>query len=534
MLEQDHREAYKYNMYSFNSRAGDSRWATDEEMKKSLRRIRIAEEAYPSGGVPLISNGKEAYVDDSDSHSLIIGATGSKKTRMLCMPLLNILAKAGESFITTDPKGELYERTSGILSKHGYNVVVLNFRAPSYGAQWNPLELPYKFYRSGEKDKAAELINDFVTGITLGSDSLQPFWERSAAQCCFGLLWLMMECAEAEQINVRSLSYLRSFIQLENQAGPLYELYKNLNPQTLAAISLSGTMNAADVTRASIGITLDQCIRVFSAQQNLSEMLSQSSFDLERIGQEKTAIFIIMPDEKSTYHFLVSLFVKQCYEALIHSAYNFPQHMLPVRVNFVLDEFANMPTIPDMSNMISAARSRNIRFSLVVQGEYQLVAKYKEDAQTIKGNCSNWIFLTSRELPLLREVSDMCGSINNVPLISVSQLQRLNKERGESLVFHARQYPFISLLADIDQYEFEKIASIAIPKRNRQYVRVFDLADYLSTHTTEQCKQLFKDEFTEINSCDQGAVALADREQAELLHNLDEQYELYKRNTVKP
>lgn len=498
----DNYEAYKYNMYANVSAHNDTRWATDDEIKNSLREIVINDYHYPCGGMPLLSDGKVAYVDSSDTHSLILGATGSKKTRLLCMPLLQILAKAGESIIATDPKGELYERTSGILKKNGYKLVVLNFRNPSCGDAWNPLALPYQFYQAGEKDKAAEILNDFVY-CNITNENTDPFWEQTAGNFCFGLLWFLLECAREEEVNVRSLAFLRTYAKAFENDGPLDILYNFLNKQSLAAISLSGTLNSTDRTRSSILVTFDQMFRIFSAQQNLSEMLSHSSFNLDQIGLEKTAVFLIMPDEKSTYHFLVSIFIKQCYESLIRVAQEQPSRTLPIRTNFVLDEFANIPAVPDMPSMISAARSRNIRFNLVVQSEHQLRKKYFEDAQTIKGNCDNWVFLTSRELPLLQEISELCGRRKRItepgfdalmPLISVSQLQRLSKERGEALVFHGRQYPYITLLADIDQYEFEYMAPVLLQKRVKHPVPVFKLKSFLQHHTEEELAGLFSDE----------------------------------------
>jgi type IV secretion system protein VirD4 len=192
--------------------------------------------------------------------------------------------------------------------------------------------------------------------------------------------------------------------------------------------------------------------------------LSQSSFNPCNIGKEKTAIYIIVPDEKTTLHFLVTAFIKQTYETLISEAQLQPNRKLPVRLNIVLDEFCNIPTIPDMASMISAARSRNMRFFLMVQGMHQLRCKYKEDAETIRGNCDNWVFLGSREYELLSEISNLCGeTVNNDfdgritsrPLISISELQRLSKEKGESLILHGRHYPFVTELPDIDDYEFE-------------------------------------------------------------------------------
>ena len=100
------------------------------------------DEDYSAAGLPLLSNGVDAYVDNEDTHSLIFGATGSKKTRLFCMPMLNMFAKAGESFIVSDPKGELYARTSGLVKEKGYKTVVLNFRNIGVGDMWNPLALP--------------------------------------------------------------------------------------------------------------------------------------------------------------------------------------------------------------------------------------------------------------------------------------------------------------------------------------------------------------------------------------------------------
>ena len=505
MLSRKKYDSYKYDMYINGQAVEDSRWATEEEMKEVLTEVKIDSKNYDHGGVPLLSDGEVAYIDDSDAHTLIFGATGSKKSRALCMPMLKILAKAGESFVATDPKGELYEHTSGLLKEQGYKVVVLNFRDPSYGDAWNPLTIPYQFYKAGEKDKAAEVLNDFVNSITPRS-SAEPFWDKTAGDFCFGLLLVLLECATEEEVNVRSLAYLRTYAGEDNADIALPDLYNLLNKQSLAAISLSGTLTSTNNTRTSILSVVDRTIRIFSAQQNLSEMLSHSSFDISNIGLEKTAVFLIIPDEKDTYHFLASIFIKQCYESLIRVAQEQPNRILPIRTNFVLDEFSNMPTIPDMPSMITAARSRNIRFSLIVQSENQLRKMYNDEAQTIKGNCSNWVFLTSRELPLLKELSELCGyrkssmirNEDSVPLISVSQLQRLNKERGEALVFYGRKYPYITQLADITEYKFKHLASQPLVKRKKKLVPVFQLNKYIALHSEEELTRLFADECNEV------------------------------------
>jgi type IV secretion system protein VirD4 len=202
-------------------------------------------------------------------------------------------------------------------------------------------------------------------------------------------------------------------------------------------------------------------VRIFNVQKNLTMMLSGNTIDIRDFGKKKTAVYIIVPDEKTTYHFLVTTFIKQAYEILISEAQKTTARMLPIRVNFVLDEFCNIPKIPDMPSMISAARSRNMRFYLVAQSIHQLRGRYGEDADTIKGNCDNWVFLTSKELTLLNEISELCGSIytsdnRHRRLISISELQRFDKEKGEVLIMHSRQYPIITEMADIDMYSIFK------------------------------------------------------------------------------
>ncbi len=242
---------------------------------------------------------------------------------------------------------------------------------------------------------------------------------------------------------------------------------KSASADSIASLNYFGIANSSDKARGDVQSTLFTLIQVFMTQENLVRNMSYNSFDMRTIGRKKTAIYIIVPDEKNTYHFIATTFVKQCYETLIQEAQKEVNRALPIRVNFVLDEFANIPALPDMPSMITAARSRNMRFFLVIQSVHQLENKYREEAQTIKGNCDNWVFLTSKELSLLEEISKLCGKLrfgeNNEcesPLISVSQLQRLNKNRGEALIFHCRQYPLITELADIDEYYFKKYNAV--------------------------------------------------------------------------
>ena len=472
---------YKYGRYINTNQ--ETRWATTEEIRAAGTYIDLAAKKYPGAGLPLLSNGREAYVDSKDTHSLIFGATGSKKTRLFCMPMLNMFAKAGESFVTTDPKGELYARTSGMMKENGYDIVVLNFRDVGQGDMWNPLALPYELYHSGNREEAIALLNDFVASIAgpQFETTKDRFWPEMASSFALANLLLLMECAEEKEVNLASLA---SMCGSDNEE-PLERLAEMMPSDSLAGMNYRGVFSGAASTRQSIYATMFGMVRIFNTQKKLTMMLSGNTVDIRQFGKKKTAVYIIIPDEKTTYHFLATTFIKQIYEILISEAQKTDRKRLPIRVNFVLDEFCNIPRIPDMPAMISAARSRNMRFFLVVQSLHQLRGKYGEDADTIKGNCDNWVFLTSKELALLNEISELCGSVytsdqRSRRLISVSELQRLDKEKGEALIMHARQYPIITEIADIDQYEmFRNKAPAKMERTELPEVEVFSAEDLL-------------------------------------------------------
>lgn len=471
-------ERYKFSEYINGFQ--ETRWATPDEIKSSSTKIYFKEEPYQGSGLPLIGNAKRAYIDNSDTHSLILGSTGSKKTRLFCMPTIHTMIGAGESFVVTDPKGEIFDMTSGRAQKLGYNVVLLNFRDFSVGDMWNPLEEPAKLYKSGKIDEATAMLNDFVESISTeaATSANDVFWVNSARMLALSVLLVMMESCHFDEINMKTFSQMcvefgKVEDQLANKAleipeeewerNYLDELMKKIPSESLAALNYFAIARSHEKTRADMQSSLFAFVKPFLLQNKLIRNLSESTFDIRNIGKEKTAVYIIVPDERSTYHFIVTSFVKQCYELLIEEAQKNKIKKLPIRVNFVLDEFSNTPPISDMPSMITAARSRNIRFFLVIQSMHQLEKRYGQDAETIKGNCENWVFLASKELKLLEELSQLCGNIRNYepqetirPLITISELQKLNKEHGEALVFYSRHYPFITNLPDIENYMFDR------------------------------------------------------------------------------
>ncbi|MBO7253883.1 MAG: type IV secretory system conjugative DNA transfer family protein, partial [Clostridia bacterium] len=380
----------EYKLGKYEQINQETRWATMEEIKSSSTKINLKNDNYPTAGIPILSDGQIAYVDGNDTHTMIFGATGSKKTRLFCMPILNFFIKAGESFVATDPKGELYARTSGMARANGYKTVVLNFREIGKGDMWNPLKIPYEMYHCGKKDEAVSMLNDFVNVISLQSaqKTNDIFWPQMASAYALANLLLLIEAATPEEFNVSSLGALCTNETTEK----LKILSENMRFDTIAGINYKSVLTSPEKTLQSILASLFAMVRIFITQKNLTNMLSGNTIDITRFGEEKTAVYVIIPDEKSTNHFLVTTFIKQVYEVLISEAQKQEQRTLPVRVNFVLDEFCNLPTIPDMPSMISAARSRNMRYFLVAQSLHQLKSRYEEDADTIKGNCDNWVF----------------------------------------------------------------------------------------------------------------------------------------------
>lgn len=434
-------------------------------------------------GVPLAWDKKNGLVtvDHTDTHTLVIGPTGSKKSRLVVMPLVRILASTGESMIISDPKAEIFNRTASYLESKNYTIFILNLRSPLHGHQWNPLSIPYDFFRNGEIDKAYEFVNDIAENL-LHSELSQsdPFWDNSASAFFFGLVLLLFKyCKEfgkdTSYIHIGNIIKLRSALITDNGMGRNLPLWNYAKTDPIIASALIGTVETANDTRAGILSVFDQKIRMFSIQPNLMDMLSTTSIDLDTIANRPVALYMIVPDEKTGYHGLVSLFVKQSYEYMIHKAQSrtkqdgFHVGTLKNRVNYILDEFSSLPTIPDFPSMITAARSRNIRFTLIIQSKHQLLQRYKEESSTIQTNCNNWIFLTSREIQLLEEISSMCGktsSDNPRPILSVSALQRLDKESGEALLLCGRAKPCVTLLADIDQYDHKKFALKPITPRH--------------------------------------------------------------------
>ena len=276
---------------------------------------------------------------------------------------------------------------------------------------------------------------------------------------------------------IGNTTYIKEYFGYKDKASPAY-------------INVSSTIMAPNDTKSSILSVFKQKIKLFSSRENLSEMLSHSDFDLKDIGRKKTAVFLVIQDEKKTYHSLVTIFIKQCYETLIDVAQE-SGGKLPFKTNFILDEFANMPPLKDVTTMVTAARSRNIRFTFIIQNFAQLYQVYgKENGETIKGNCGNIIYLISSELASLEEISKLCGEVKSkekdktasTPLVTVSDLQRLPE--NTIIVLRIRSMPFKTKV--VPDWKIQKeggwgksYPKATYPTREKQEIKLFDLKAYV-------------------------------------------------------
>ena len=480
---------------------GYSRWAKDKEMQAVLKEVDPKAEHSDYAGIPLISKNGKLWVDNGEYHNLVIGATGAGKTQSTILPAIKVLAKKGESMVLTDPKGELYEGTGGLLKAKGYDLIVLNFRNPQKGNAWNPMTLPYQLYKNDNKDKAIELLDDLALNILYeeNSGNSDPFWEKTSADYFSGLALGLFEDAPEEKININSIS-LTTTVGEEKCGGSTYvkEYFNLKDPNSPAYINASGTIMAPNETKGSIISVFKQKVKLFSSRENLSEMLSYSDFSLRTIGEKPTAVFIIIQDEKKTYHSLATIFIKQCYETLIDVA---QEHggKLPCRTNFLLDEFANMPPLKDVTTIITAARSRQVRFTMIIQNFAQLTQVYgKENAETIKGNCGNIIYLISTELAALEEISKLCGEVKSkkddktasTPLVTVSDLQRM--KQFDQIVLRLRMQPFKTSFTPDFKIDWgnQQYPKMTYPEREKRPVQVFDVREFVKEKRQQKIREM--------------------------------------------
>lgn len=421
---------------------GTSRWQNKEEMDKYAQVWHTDTELKKGGiicGMEKSKNGNEkVWLHDEDIHTLIIGATRSGKDRKILLPSIWELANAGESMVIGDPKGEQYITTKDYLEKKGYKVIAMNFRDPLKGNQWNILDLVNKAIDAGDIPKATEYAWDIANAIgkLVPYSGGEPIWKNGGESTIATLVLLAaLESEFKFQRHMTTAYYLLSEYgqALADDSIPLLDYIKSLPVRHPAKAAFATASIAPYKTRASFFTTVLSDLRLFS-DPNVSHMTSKQDHDFESIGIDKTAVFLIIPDEKNTRNVLATLYVSQVYQSLVNLS-NRRGGRIPRRVNIKLNEFGNLPAFPDFPTMLTVGGGRGIRFTVAVQDVAQIKVLYKESAQTIQGNCTNWIFLKTADVETAKLVSAKTGeyTVETESTNSTIQSKGRSSSHGSSL-----------------------------------------------------------------------------------------------------
>ncbi len=446
--------------------------------------------------------GKVEIISTSNLHALIVGTTGSGKTTGFVDQNIAVLSKTKTKpcLVITDPKKELYEKHANGLAEQGYKISTLDLREPYSSKRWNPMNVLIrrihmvkdlennlksingKYYGAGEEflsyndartrkqellDEIYENAQDLVYTICPVNNKDQPTWEEGARNLIFGLVLAFCEdCIKGK---------------LEEKQLLLFNIYHNItkycseDTTALKEYLLNGRDEFSKVKGLvnTVLITSDKTLTSYLSEVNsymfqladdgILSLTSENDLDLVNMDEEPNAVFIIVPDERFTRHRFVTLFITQMYKEMVEKANlnlrrkDTDTAILKRNTYFVLDEFGNLPKFENLEGMITVARSRGIRFLLVLQSFSQLSAKYGKDiGDIVKTNCNVKIFIGSDDSETRKEFSELCGqkkiksfSVNtnsdnpassntgasNTPLITVGMLERLNgDEKGDAIV----------------------------------------------------------------------------------------------------
>ena len=337
---------------------------------------------------------------------LVIGGSGAAKTRSYVKP--NIL-EANTNYVVTDPKQEVLTATGGWLKQNGYEIRVLNLVNLEQSDGYNPFR-----YLRDEKD-ALKLVNNLIQATTpKGSHESDPFWTKAETALLQAIiLMLFQEAPEYEQnfsMVMRVLEYAEVKEEDEEYVSPLDLLFQAIEqdrPDSVAVRQYKVFKMAAGKTSKSILVSTAVRLAPFNLPQ-IKAITDHDDMDLYTLGEKKVALYAVIPDNDTTFNFLVSLLYAQAFQTLYYSADQTHHGALPRHVHFVLDEFAAMP-LPGFTRELATMRSRNISASTIIQNMAQIKELYKDSWETIPGNSDTILYLGGNEASTHKYISEALG-----------------------------------------------------------------------------------------------------------------------------
>ena len=370
---------------------GSSDWCEGGEQYKILSKnkgIILAEDNY----LPVDKIG--------NVNVLVVGGSGSGKSASYSIP--NAYQMLG-SYVFTDPKGELYDKTAGYLKANGYDIKVLNLVNPENSDGYNPL-----MHIQSEIDVDV-IANTIIKGQDSDGKGSDPFWDNNAEMLLKSLIYYLLEKRPKEEINLTSCAEMVRAAASSNGTNLLRELMSELPLSHPARTNFQSVevVAGSEKTYSSILSTLQSKLGKFDSQE-IANVTSTNTINFEDIANHKTAVYVISSDTHTAYNFLLTIFFAQ----MIQQLYNYADMnggRLKVPTYFILDEFANIGQIPDFDKKISTSRSRGISFSVILQNLDQLEAVYEKSYETIMGNCDTHVFLGSNSFKTVEYFSKALG-----------------------------------------------------------------------------------------------------------------------------
>ncbi len=484
--------------YRRNEEYGSARWGkpediapyVDEDARNNV--ILTQTESLTMNNRP--KNPKTAR----NKNVLIVGGSGSGKTRFWLKP--NLMQCNSEkypvSFVCTDPKGSLINETGKMLLRYGYKIKVLNTINFKKSMKYNPFA-----YIHSEKD-ILKLVTCLISNTKGEGKSSDDFWQKAETLLYTALIGYIHYEAPEEERNFNTLIEMINAMEVreedetfENQVDILFRELKARDPNHFAVRQYAKYKLAAGKTAKSILVSCGARLAVFDIAE-LRDVMAYDELELDKLGDRKTALFLIMSDTDDSFNFLISMCYTQLFNLLCEKADDVYGGRLPVHVRCLIDEAANIGQIPKLEKLVATIRSREISCCLVLQAQSQLKALYKDNADTIIGNMDSRIFLGGSEPTTLKELSAALGK-ETIDLANTSEnrgkevshglsYQKLGKELasvdelavldGGKCILQLRGVrPFLSDKYDITKHPNYKYLSDANEKNT------FDVEKYLST-----------------------------------------------------
>ena len=383
---------------------GSAKWGDAGAINKKYRDKDPTENKLLTQNVRIGLDGKKHR---RNLNILVCGGSGAGKTRFFCKP--NAM-QCNTSFVVLDPKGEIVRDIGGLLEKKGYEVRVLDLINMHKSHCYNPF-----VYLRNDNDVQRLVTNLFKATTPKGSQSQDPFWDTAASMLLLSLVfYLKYEASKDEQNFPMVMELLRAGEVHEDDdsyISPLDELFDRLemeNPDHIAVKYYKDYHSGSAKTLKSIQITLAARLEKFNLE-SVAALTATDELDLPSLGEKKVALFALIPDNDSSFNFLVSILYTQLFQQLFYAADHIHGGCLPMPVHFMMDEFANVSLPDDFDKILSVMRSRGVSVSIILQNLAQLKALFEKQWESIVGNCDEFLYLGGNEQSTHKYVSELLG-----------------------------------------------------------------------------------------------------------------------------